>query len=112
MAPNDVMEQTVAPSWNWTTREALITVPRRRDDVLVEELDGEAILSDPTDGAAHRLNQTALAVWNKLDGAATTREIAEGLTQTYEVEFEDALDHVEELLVLFAELNLLESPCH
>lgn len=112
MAPNSLLEQVEPAGWSWTTREALITVPRRRDDVVMEELDGEAILSDPTDGAAHRLNQTALAVWAKLDGSTTTRQIAENLTQTYEVEFEDALDHVEELLVLFAELKLLESPCH
>jgi len=55
------------------------------------------------------MNQTALAVWRSCDGSKTTRQIARRLTEQYEVTRERALDHVEQLLVLFAEGQLLDS---
>ncbi len=97
---------------HWTSRQATIVIPRRRGDLIAEELDDEVILLDPQDGATHRLNATALDVWRRCDGQATTREVAAELTQTYEVTFETALDHVDQLLVSFAELGMLEDPCN
>ncbi len=96
----------------WTSRDAIITTPTRRSDLLVEEIDGEAILADPADGSTHRFNETALVVWRSCDGARPTRDIALELTKEYEVSLDEALDHVDQLMVLFAELGLLETPCH
>ncbi len=96
----------------WTSRDAVIVAPRRRDDLIPEELDGEVFLFDPQDGATHRLNPTALAVWRRCDGQTTTRQIAEQLTHTYDVGFDTALDHVDQLVASFAELRMLEEPCH
>jgi hypothetical protein len=97
---------------SWTSRHANIVVPRRRHDLIVEELDGQAILSDPVDGSTHRLNATALEVWQWCDGRRTTRQIAERLTARYEVEYEIALNHVDELMASFAQLHLFETSCH
>lgn len=98
----------------WTSCAARIVPPARRGDLSESELDGEGILYDESTGRTHRLNQTALAVWRLCDGRRTTRGIAEGLTAEYEVEFERALDHVEQILVRLAEAGLLaiaENPC-
>ncbi|MBN1344897.1 MAG: PqqD family protein [Phycisphaerae bacterium] len=97
---------------SWTHRHASIVVPRRRHDLIVEELDGQAILSDPVDGSTHRLNATALEVWRWCDGCRTTLQIADRLTARYEVEFEVALNHVDQLMASFAQLHLFEPPCH
>ncbi len=101
-----------APRRRWTQRDAHIVVPPRRNDVVAEALDGQIILSDPDDGATHRLNASATAVWQHCDGRTTTRQIAETITKEYDVDFDTALDHVEQVLVLLAELRMLESPCH
>jgi PqqD family protein of HPr-rel-A system len=93
---------------DWTT-EAKIVPPPRRTDIVEEELDGEVLLFDPQSGDTHRLNQTAFAVWQKCNGLTTTEEIAAELTCGYEVEFETALDHVEELVGLFAQSRLLDA---
>ena len=90
-------------------REAKIVPPPRRSDVIEEELDGEVVLFDPRSGNTYRLNQTAFAVWRLCDGRASTRRIAERLTQTYEVAFDTALDHVEQLFALFGEARLLDA---
>ncbi len=99
------MEKIRTPHW---ATEATIVPPPRRSDVVAEELDGEVVLFDPRSGNTYRLNQTALAVWRKCDGRATIREIAELLTQAYDVEFETALEHVEQLVLLFGQSHLLD----
>ena len=92
----------------WTLRDAEIVTPRQCDDIVEERLDHEAILVDRRSGHIHRLNETAMGVWRSCDGQRTTRQIAKQMTDVYDVDFEDALDHVDQLVTRFAELNLLE----
>jgi hypothetical protein len=92
---------------HWTT-EATIIPPPRRADVIEEELDGEVVLFDPRGGSTYRLNQTAVGIWRECDGRVSTREIAEQLTQGYDVEFEIALDHVEQVVALLGQSMLLD----
>ncbi len=96
---------TIRP--HWSSRTAAFVPPPRRPDIFENELDGEAILVDPRDGNTHRMNATALAVWRQCDGRATTREIAQEQVRRFEVEFDPALNHVEQLVALFAESHLL-----
>jgi hypothetical protein len=98
------------PQAHWTSRSAAWTAPPRRRDLLENELDGQLILVDPIDGRTHRLNPTALDVWRQCDGGTTTRQIADRQVRRYDVDPDDALDHVEQLVVKLAESNLLEIP--
>ncbi|MHC4126634.1 MAG: PqqD family protein [Planctomycetota bacterium] len=91
---------------HWTSRDAEIVAPPRRDDVIVEELDGELVFCDPRDGRAFHLNATAHAVWKRCDGRTTTRRIADALVADYDVTFDQALDDVEQLVVFFAQAGL------
>ena len=95
----------IAPPW--TSRRTDIVVPARRDDVVVEELDNELILFDSKGGHAFHLNPTALAVWKHCDGRSTTRQIAEAFTTAYDVDFDRALDDVEQIVVFLARRGLL-----
>ena len=93
----------------WAACGTIFVPPSRRDDIIEEELDGEAILVDPRDGNSHRLNATSLAVLKWCDGLSTTQQIARRLTESYDVALDDALDHVNQLVALFAELQLLDT---
>ena len=98
----------------WTSTAARVIPASRRDDLNVSEIDDEGLLFDETTGRTHRLNQTALDVWRLCDGRRSTREIAEELTNSYDVDFDRALDHVEQVLVRLGEAGLLatvEKPC-
>ena len=53
------------------------------------------------------LNRPAAAVWEQCDGRRTTRDIATELADAYDVEFDDALNDVEELVVWLADSGLL-----
>ena len=80
-------------------------MPLRRDDLVLEELDGEAILYDPRYGAVHRFNTVTLFVWDTCDGSHTAADVARRLTQLCEVEPDEVLEHVQRVI---AELGILE----
>lgn len=90
-------------SWN-----APFVPPARRKDMVEDELDGEAILSDPASGATHRLNESAWMIWRHCDGVADTGLLATHLSDRFEVEPELAIFHVEQMIVLFMETGLLQ----
>ncbi len=92
---------------DWPTEMTLVPPPGR-EDLLAEELDGELVLSDPRNGQVYRLNGTAADVWRLCDGCRSTTVIAERLTDMYEVSFDTALDHVEQITALFGESHLID----
>ena len=70
------------------------------------------MLYDPATADTHRMNQSALDVWQHCDGHNTTRELAQRQTEIYDLDLETALDHVEQLVAMFAEANLLDTDEH
>ncbi len=79
----------------------------RRTDVTVYELDGEGLVFDATRGDTHRLNATAMAIWRECDGRQDAAQIAERLTDSYDVSMAAAVEHVERLLREFQERRLV-----
>ncbi len=89
-----------------------MTAPRRREGVVPQVLDGEAVLFDPQSGCTHRMNQTALVVWRACDGKSTMSQLAGRLTQAYDVGPETALEDVEQLIAAFAQAGLVTEADH
>lgn len=56
--------------------------PRRRAEVTSVELDGETILYTG-DGALHKLDPIATALWNCFDGSVTLADLVEDLDGIY-----------------------------
>ena len=83
--------------------------PRRRGDLSVEELDGEAVLYDPRNGAVHRFNATTFYVWNACDGSHTPQDVAITIADRYAVEAEDALKIVGGVVAQLSERGLLQN---
>jgi len=82
---------------------------RRRKDVTVHELDGEALLFHPLTANSHRLNATALLIWTACDGRNTAGDIAEQLLSIYEIDLPSALRAVESFLDELRRHDLLEA---
>lgn len=82
--------------------------PRRRTDLTVHELDGEALIFDPSSGDTHRLNETALLIWRACDGERDRESITCALTGEYDVTPADARTHVECTLNRLHECALLQ----
>ena len=83
-------------------------VPRHRDDLNVEELDGEAILYDPRGQAVHRFDAVTLFVWNSCDGLRSVTEIANAVVGRYAIGRDAALAQVQRIVAGLGELGLLE----
>ena len=97
---------TLQSESHWAGRMEVV-VPRRRGGIVHQVMDAEALLYDQLSGCTHRMNKTALSVWRACDGRSTTREVAQGLAETYEVSLERALEDVEQLIAAFARADLV-----
>ena len=92
---------------HWTAKTAF-TPQRRREGLVVETVHEEVLLYDPASGHTYHLNQSALEVWQQCDGRRTTVDMALRQAASYDVDYETALDHVEQLVALFADSGLLD----
>ena len=85
--------------------------PLRREDLVLEELDGDAVLYDPRCGAVHRFDALTLFVWDACDGSHSAPDISRAVTAAYDVDTDEALGHVEELIAGFCTRDLLANGC-
>lgn len=80
---------------------------QRKQAVLWRELDGEAVLLDPGAGCSYSLNQVGTFIWKQLDGQHTSGDIATAICETYEVDYEQAIQDVEHILADFQSNDLV-----
>ena len=57
--------------------QRMVEKPKRRADIINEDVDDETIIYDPKSHNVHHLNPIAGVIWELCDGNRTTREIAE-----------------------------------
>ncbi len=75
-----------------------------------EEVIGEQLfLCDDSSGEVHMLNGGAAAVWLLCDGTRDLESIANEIASYFELPGQEALDQVQEAVVQFQEVGLLES---
>jgi hypothetical protein len=65
-----------------------------RGDIVAVEVDGEIVLYDDSRGILHRLNPTASALWQCLDGSGTLGEIAADIADVFEIDGDRVLADV------------------
>jgi len=85
-----------------------VVLPRRRAGIREYVCDGETVLFDPATWRTCVLNATAYDIWQRCDGRSTMRQVARRQAGAYEVSFDTALDHVEQVAALFASLTLFD----
>lgn len=68
-----------------------MTKPSKRDYLITHEIEEEVLLYDPTVDLSHRLNVTATFIWQHCDGEHTPEQIAQLLTDNFEVDYDCAL---------------------
>ncbi len=80
---------------------------KKRDDIKVWEVEGEAVVYDPSSGMGHVLNPTALRIWSLCDGRSE-QDIESALGHDFP-EKKDAIRHdVAAAIRQFLELGLVE----
>lgn len=57
-------------------------------------IEGEAVIISPQERELHSLNEVGTEIWRMADGSRTLRQIAQELSQTYEIAPEEVLPDV------------------
>lgn len=84
--------------------------PRRRADIVLQDVGGEAILIDPRTDEAHVLNGSAARLWQMCDGERSMDELAAEFGAIYDLTAADVLEDVREVVDELVRLKLVESP--
>jgi hypothetical protein len=82
--------------------------PKVRDDLLVMELDGEAVIFDHRKPGMHHLNPTATILFGLCDGTGTAKEIAADISAVFRLPTADVERQVRALLREFKQSGLLD----
>lgn len=65
-----------------------------KDDIILAEVDGEAMMIDVERGASYFLNETALIIYKMLNQGKSEKEITAALIEEYEVEPETVQEDI------------------
>jgi PqqD family protein of HPr-rel-A system len=71
-------------------------------------VEGETVVLDRASDLVHQLNQTASFIWARCDGHSTARDIADQLTDAFDVDRETAETAVMATLKQLETLGLLD----
>jgi hypothetical protein len=82
--------------------------PKQRSDISIRVIEGETVVLHLSAGQIHRLNPTASFIWDRCDGHRTAAEIADELTELFDVDYETAREAVRTTLRQLAGLGLLD----
>jgi hypothetical protein len=81
--------------------------PIARADLIVEELDGEAVIYDEETTELHHLNPTATIVFGLCDGTSTVGEMSAEIAAAFGVPTEQVEPQVRTLIERFDQAELL-----
>jgi len=82
-------------------------MPRRRDDLTIHCVDGDALVFDAVTANTHHFNETALAIWEACEPNQMVEEVVTRMIDTFDVHSEDAQAHVERVLKELKDLQLV-----
>lgn len=81
--------------------------PKKRDNLLYRELDGEGIIYDQEKSMVHTLNPTATLIWNCCNGKQSVNDIAKKFLKKYDTSLDNALKDIEKMVKNLKNLKLL-----
>ncbi len=81
--------------------------PARRSEVWLHQTRSENALFDPSTGALHLLNDTALAIWELCDGETSPEEMVEAICDLCSMHPDVVIEDLERVLEHFERSGLL-----
>lgn len=81
----------------------------RRDRVIVQQVEDQAVLLDIESGEYFALNDVGKSVWDLCDGTRTVAEVADAICSGYDVMEEVALTDTSSLLEALAGVGLVSA---
>ena len=83
------------------------TFPERREDIVLNKSRNGATIYDPLTAGSHRLNSTALEIWEQCDGSHRATDIGSRLAALFEMSLAESQAHVDRMIGELRSLQLL-----
>lgn len=77
--------------------------------VRQRDFGNQVVLVDPDKVLVHELNEVGTFLWSLVDGSRSPDQMAQALTEEFEVTYEEALGDVENFLNRLAQLGLVKA---
>ncbi len=77
--------------------------------VRQRDFGNQIVLVDPDKVLVHELNEVGTFLWSLVDGARSADQMAQALTEEFEVSHDEALGDVENFLKRLAQLGLIHT---
>lgn len=90
------------------TKPAPTDVFQKNPAIAHRVVDGSAVLVSPKDATMFTLNEVGTLVWSIIDGKPL-QEIAEKVTEEFDVELGDALEHIQEFIGELSSKELVQN---
>ena len=81
--------------------------PARKPDVWLRQSETENLVYDPSSGAVHMLNATAMAIWVLCDGETDPDEMVDAICELSGLPREVVVEDVRRILLQFEEADIL-----
>jgi hypothetical protein len=81
-------------------------IPMKKSE-LWKRISDEGIVVDTVRAVEHTLNETALRIFELCDGESTISDIAQKITEEYEIDFETARQDVVKCVSTLEKLNVV-----
>jgi hypothetical protein len=82
-------------------------IPMKKSELWKRLSDNEGVVVDTVRAVEHTLNDTALRIFELCDGESTISDIAQKMTEEYEVDIEKARQDVAKCIAKLEELNVV-----
>ena len=86
----------------------LTMIPEKKPDLIWRSLDDGTVIINPEQGDVKVLNEVGARVWELVDGQRSISQIAQEITQDYEVSFDDANKDLQDYLNIMIDQGLLQ----
>ena len=80
----------------------------KSQDVTYKEMDAKSVLLDLESGSYYTLNEMGNFVWSLLDGKTNPAQLAQAVTEKYEVDSETAGNDVRDLILRLRKEGLIQ----
>ena len=85
----------------------MMMIPNKTPDLIWRSLDDGTVIINPEQGDVRVLNEVGARVWELVDGQRSADQIAQEITQDFEVSLEDAERDLQKYLDTMIEQGLL-----
>ena len=82
--------------------------PKRIEKLPWRDVEGRTVVIQPRKGEIHELNSIATLLWQKADGTHSVNDMAQSITENFDIEFDQAEQDIKEFFYTLEARGLVQ----